>query len=149
MSEQLFTEYIIHEMRDEGTDGMYQLELAINQRENERRIKAMHNFMRIPNPGTNWSGKNSNKRAKTKLPSLSSVYTKMSDKLRQRLSKDSDTFMECIGQKLLSLAVLHFLPELNERQQQSDKAGNYDLQQVGNSVILYIYIYIQHYEMVM
>lgn len=117
-------------MRAEGTDGMYAVKQAIEQREIERRIQSMHQFMKIPNPGERRDPKKANRKFLTKLPSLNIIRTPMSDKLRQRLSIDSDSFMETIGQKLLSLSTYHYLPELRDRQHLHDKAGNSEMQLV-------------------
>lgn len=130
MSEQLFNEYTLNEMRDEGTDEVHKMKEAIDERDKERRIKAMHEFTKIPNPGEKRNPKKAHKNALTKLPGIKP--SRMSAKLKARLSHDSDTFMEAIGQKLLSLAVYHYLPELRKRQNDNDSAGDKELQKVSD-----------------
>lgn len=130
IAEQLFNEYVIFEMRNEGSDGLHKLKEAIEQRETERRTRAMHEVSRIPEIGEKRNPKKSHKNALTKLPSPTAINKRMSDKLRRRLSNDSDSLMEVIGQKLLSLSVYHYLSELRKRQQNNDNAGDFELQKV-------------------
>lgn len=130
ISEQMFNEYVIHEMRNENSDYLQKLKEAIDQRENERRTKVIQECLRIPKPGEKQNPFKANKRRTTRLP-LVKFQSVLSSKLQNRLSRDSESFMEVIGQKLLSLAVFHYLPELRQKQSNHDRAGDFKLQTVS------------------
>lgn len=131
MAIQLFNEYVLHQKREEGTDGLHNIKMAIEERDNQRRIRQFREHILSPDPGKPVNFKKNHQKFLTKLPLLRTVFTPMSDKLHSRLSNDSDVFTEVIGQKLLSLATLHFLPELRRRQRENDLCGDRELQTVG------------------